>query len=141
MNLTQLPRVVRRPKKRLGRGHGSGKVKTSGRGTKGQKARGRIPIGFEGGQLPLIKRLPLLRGKSKNKSHARYVYPLKVTKLDSLPDKTEVTVSSLIKYGLIKDALAVKILGSGKLTRAYTVKVACSASATAAIKKAGGIVE
>ena len=87
MKLSQLPRTVSRPKKRLGRGHGSGKVKTSGRGTKGQKARGHMPIGFEGGQLPLIKRLPLLRGKSKNKSHATSVYPLKVTKLDSLPIK------------------------------------------------------
>lgn len=141
MNLTELPPVVRRPKKRLGRGHGSGKVKTGGRGTKGQKARGTMPQGFEGGQLPLIKRLPLLRGKSKNKSHASSVYPLEVTKLDRLPDKSEVTVSSLIKYGLIKEASAVKILGGGKLTHAYTVKVTCSASAKAAIEKAGGKVE
>ena len=100
-----------------------------------------MPIGFEGGQLPLIKRLPLLRGKSKNKSHATSVYPLGVTKLDSLPDKTEVTMSSLRKYGLIKDEARVKILGSGKLTHAYMVKVACSASATAAIEKAGGTVQ
>lgn len=141
MDLSKLPNIVRRPKKRLGRGHGSGKVKTSGRGTKGQKARGRIPIGFEGGQLPLIKRLPLLRGKSKNKSHAKYVYPLRVTKLDSLPDKTEVTLSSLTKFGLIKEATRVKILGGGKLTHAYTVKVVCSLSAKAAIEKAGGKVE
>lgn len=141
MNLAQLPTIVHRSKKRLGRGHGSGKVKTAGRGTKGQKARGRMPIGFEGGQLPLIKRLPLLRGKSKNKSHARYSYPLKVTMLDRLPDKTEVTLLSLRKLGFINDALRVKILGSGKLTHAYTVKVACSASAKAAIEKAGGKVE
>lgn len=100
-----------------------------------------MPIGFEGGQLPLIKRLPLLRGKSKNKSRVRYTYPLKVTKLDRLPDKTEVTVASLTKYGLIKDSPLVKILGSGKLTHAYTVKVSCSASAKTAIEKAGGKVE
>ena len=141
MKLSQLPRTVSRPKKSLGRGHGSGKVKTSGRGTKGQKARGHMPIGFEGGQLPLIKRLPLLRGKSKNKSHAKYVYPLEVTSLDRLPDKTEVTLSSLTQYGLIKDALRAKILGGGKLQNAYTVKVACSQSAKAAIEKAGGKVE
>lgn len=141
MNLRELPRVVRRSKKRLGRGHGSGKVKTSGRGTKGQKARGRIPMGFEGGQLPLIKRLPLLRGKSKNKSHAKYVFPLEVTKLDRLPDKTEVTIANLIKYELIKKASAVKILGRGKLAHTYTVKVACSHSAKAAIEKAGGTVQ
>lgn len=66
MNLSQLPKIVHRSKKRIGRGHGSGKVKTAGRGSKGQKARGKIPAGFEGGQLPLIKRLPLLRGKGKN---------------------------------------------------------------------------
>lgn len=100
-----------------------------------------MPIGFEGGQLPLIKRLPLLRGKSKNKSHADYVYPIKVTELDRLPDKTEVTVPSLIKHGFIKEVSDVKILGSGKLTHAYTVKVACSASAKAAIEKAGGTVQ
>ena len=55
MNLSQLPRIVTKSKKRIGRGYGSGKAKTAGRGTKGQKARGKIPGGFEGGQLPLIK--------------------------------------------------------------------------------------
>ena len=68
MKLSNLHPIVRRPKKRIGRGHGSGKVKTSGRGTKGQKARDSVPLGFEGGQLSLIKRLPLLRGKGRNAS-------------------------------------------------------------------------
>ena len=63
MKPLELQKLVKRSKKRLGRGHGSGKVKTSGRGTKGQRARGKIRLGFEGGQLSIIKRLPLLRGK------------------------------------------------------------------------------
>lgn len=73
MNIHSLPKIVKRSKKRLGRGHGSGKVKTSGRGTKGQKARGKLPLGFEGGQTPLVKRLPYLRGKGRNKPRKRRV--------------------------------------------------------------------
>ena len=68
MNLNQLPKIKKTSKKRLGQGHGSGKVKTSGRGTKGQKARNKVPMYFEGGALPLIKRLPYRRGKGRNKS-------------------------------------------------------------------------
>jgi len=68
MNLSELPRLVTPRNKRLGRGHGSGKVKTAGRGTKGQRSREKIRAGFEGGQLPLIKRLPMLRGRGRNRS-------------------------------------------------------------------------
>lgn len=139
--MSQLPPVVTHPKKRLGRGHGSGKVKTAGRGTKGQKARGKMPIGFEGGQLPLIKRLPLLRGKGKNMSRKARVFAINVAMLDRLPNKIEVTIATLKKHRLIRDAKAVKILGSAELSHAYTVKVACSRSAKSAIEKAGGRVE
>lgn len=62
MKLSNLPKIKQNPKKRLGRGQGSGKGKTSGRGMKGQKARSKTQLGFEGGQLKLIKRLPFVRG-------------------------------------------------------------------------------
>lgn len=133
--------IVQRSKKRLGRGHGSGKVKTSGRGTKGQKSRDGIHIGFEGGQLPLIKRLPLLRGKGRNHSQSGKAYPLAVEKLNTLPAGTTVTLETLKKYHMIDTAHPrVKILGSGKVTVKLTVAVPCSKGAASAIEKAGGSV-
>lgn len=129
-------KIVQRPKKRLGRGHGSGKVKTSGRGTKGQKSRDGIRIGFEGGQLPLIKRLPLLRGKGRNHSQSGKAFPLDVTKLNALPDETIVTLETLKKYHMIEPTVTrVKILGKGKLTKKLTVAVPCSTSARSAFSK------
>ncbi len=141
MNGLELPKIVRRPKKRLGRGHGSGKVKTSGRGTKGQKARGSMPMGFEGGQLSLIKRLPLLRGKGKNASYKKIVYEIQTTQLNQLPKGTRVTLETLRKNSIItKDASQVKIIGGGQLTVQLTVEVPCSAGAGKAIEKAGGTI-
>lgn len=131
-------KLVARSKKRLGRGHGSGKVKTSGRGTKGQRARGKIRLGFEGGQLPLVKRLPLLRGKDRNKGRAANVYPIAVTRLNKLPAGT-VTLETLLKYHMIDSAVKkVKILGKGTLTVKLDVKVPVSKTARASIEKAGG---
>ncbi len=131
--------IVQRGKKRLGRGHGSGKVKTSGRGTKGQKSRDSIHIGFEGGQLPLIKRLPLLRGKGRNGSQLGKAYPLSVEKLNTIPAGTSVTLETLKKYHMIDNATArVKVLGNGKVTVKLEVAVPCSKSAASAIEKAGG---
>ena len=135
----QLMKLVRRPKKRLGRGHGSGKVKTSGRGTKGQRARGKIRIGFEGGQLPLIKRLPLLRGKDRNNSRGAKAYPLSVDRLNTLPEGTTVSLETLRKYHMIDSAVTkVKVLGGKALTVKLTVQVPVSKSAQKAIEKAGG---
>ena len=131
--------IVERRKKRLGRGHGSGKVKTSGRGTKGQKSRDGIHIGFEGGQSQLIKRLPLLRGKGRNGSQSGKAYPLSVEKLNGIPAGTTVTLETLKKYHMIDMAVSrVKILGSGKVTVKLTISVPCSKSAVSAIEKAGG---
>lgn len=139
--LSQLPRIVKRSKKRLGRGHGSGKVKTSGRGTKGQKARSTVHAGFEGGQLPIIKRLPFLRGKGRNKKRVPDTYPVPVDELNHLPANSEVTVATLVKYHVIgKDVERAKLLGSGNVSHAHTVRIACSKSARAAIEKAGGTV-
>jgi large subunit ribosomal protein L15 len=146
LNLSKLPAIVERRKKRIGRGHGSGKVKTGGRGTKGQKSRGTMKIGFEGGQLPLITRLPLLRGKLRNKSindkRVGKATPVTVNKLNLITKENTVTIENLIKFNIIdKSSQAVKILGKGKLDRAYKVKVACSNSARLAIEKAGGSVQ
>jgi large subunit ribosomal protein L15 len=141
MNLSELPTLVARNKKRLGRGHGSGRGKTAGRGTKGQKARGTVPQDFEGGQLSITKRLPLMRGKGRNKSRHVAETILTLGKLSKLPKGTVVTVESLKKNDLIdSDVHAVKILGDGEISVALTVQVACSKSAKAAIEKAGGTV-
>lgn len=141
-NILVLQKLVRRPKKRLGRGHGSGKVKTSGRGTKGQRARGKIRLGFEGGQLALIKRLPLLRGKDRNNGISPKAYPLSVDRLNSIPAGTVITLETLRKYHMIDLAVSrVKILGGKALTVKLTVAVPASKSAQKAIEKAGGVMQ
>lgn len=143
MNLNSLSKTVTRPAKRLGRGHGSGKVKTSGRGTKGQKARENVGLKFAGSSLQAswLKRLPLLRGKGKNKSYRAKAVVVSLDDLAKLKAK-EVTLESLKKEGLInKRAFGVKVLGRGSLKTALTVKVPVSASAKSKIEKAGGGVE
>lgn len=137
----KLPKIVEVKKKRLGRGHGSGKVKTSGRGTKGQKARGSMPIGFEGGQLPMIRRLPFLRGKTRNRSFSQKPFPLALAKLAALPTGTHVTADVLVKHHIIhQNVQKVKVLGSAALSPKLTVELPCSKSAAKAIEKAGGSV-
>lgn len=139
--LSQLPKLLVRKKKRLGRGHGSGKVKTSGRGTKGQKARGNIPIGFEGGQLPMIKRLPLLRGKGRNRSQVIKAFPLPIGHLNTLAKGTKVTLEVLQKQGILKSGIRkVKLVGGGILSVALTVCLPCTGSAKNIIEHAGGTV-
>jgi large subunit ribosomal protein L15 len=143
-NLSNLPKIVKRPSKRLGRGHGSGKVKTSGRGTKGQKARESVGLKFAGSSLQAswLKRLPLNRGKGKNRSHNKnrpFIINLKY--LNSLKPQTEVTLKSLIENKIIdKNIEKVKILGDGELKIALVVKLPCSAGAIKKIEKAGGTV-
>ncbi|MEK7592522.1 MAG: 50S ribosomal protein L15 [Patescibacteria group bacterium] len=142
MNISDLPKIVARGKKRLGQGHGSGKVKTGGRGTKGQKSRGTIGPGFEGGQLPLIKRMPLLRGKGRNSSQKIVVVTLRTEKLNVLPSGTVVTLESLVKHGLVKStSLGVKLVFGKEMTKVLKVKISHSKGAKAAIIKAGGTVE
>ncbi len=130
--------------KRLGRGIGSGLGKTSGKGHKGQKARsgGGVRPGFEGGQMPLVRRIP----KRGFNNRFRKVYS--IVNLSALEDKFEngevVDAEALIVSGIlskIEDA-GVKILGNGELTKSLTVKAnKFSASAKEAIEKAGGSVE
>lgn len=138
MKLATFPSIIQRTKKRIGRGHGSGKVKTAGRGTKGQNARDHMPIGFEGGQLSLTKRLPLLRGKLRNASQKEEVFEVQLSRLATLP-AGEVTKESLMKLGFVpKTATRIKILGLAKVERAYVVHVACSKGSTKLITAAGG---
>lgn len=142
--LHQLAKVTTKGKRRLGLGHGSGRSKTSGRGTKGQKARRKIALSFEGGALPLIKRMPFLRGKNRNNPFTKDAVVLNVEDLNALAKGTTVDVKSLVAAKLVKANEAkkngVKVLGQGELTVALTVKVPVSASAKQKIEKAGGTV-
>ncbi len=145
ISLTQLPKITKRKAKRLGRGHGSGKVKTAGRGTKGQKSRGTIKQGFEGGQLSIIKRLPLLRGKGKNKPMSRIVGLPKVTVstgiLKIVPKGKRVDIDTLYLYHIIPSKhCRVKIVDGGPVVSPLTVLLPCSAGAKREIEKAGGTV-
>lgn len=133
--------IVERSKKRTGRGHGSGKGKTAGRGTKGQKARGKIRHDFEGGQSPLTKRLPYLRGKGRNSGQNDKATPVDVSVLNALPKGTIVSLDNLKKYRMIDVGVRrVKILGKGTLTVSLSVVVPCSRGAASAITNAGGTV-
>lgn len=144
MELHNLPKTTTTSLRRVGRGHGSGRVKTSGRGTKGQKARRDIKLSFEGGALPLIKRLPFLRGKGRNKMVENDPVLINVGKLEVLPAKSIVNVEFVIKNNLANAKQAkkhgIKVLGSGELTKALTVSLPCSKGAILKIEKAGGSV-
>jgi large subunit ribosomal protein L15 len=128
-----------RRRKRVGRGIAGKGGKTAGRGTKGQGARDTIPVGFEGGQLPLHMRIPKLRGFT-NPFRVEY----QAINLDTIEESglTEVTPESLHGAGLVHKGALVKILGRGSLGRKVTVKAhAFSKSAEAAITGAGGTTE
>ncbi len=131
-------------KKRLGRGIGSGLGKTSGKGHKGQWARsgGGVRPGFEGGQMPLIRRIP----KRGFNNHFRKEYSIvNLSVLEGLESNSVVDIEMLNEKGLIKlvkNSAGLKVLGNGQLTKALTVKAqAFSASAKEAIEKAGGKAE
>lgn len=140
MKLNDLLKIVQKSKRRVGRGHGSGRVKTSGRGTKGQNARGGVRIGYEGGQLPLIKRLPLLRGKAKNSSRKEIASTITVGKLRAFKAGGKVNLAELKKLGVIDiDTHRVKVVaGKGEIPHNLQVEVACSQGARIIIEKSGG---
>ena len=127
---------------RRGRGHGSGNGKTAGKGHKGQKARsgGGVRPGFEGGQMPLYRRLPKRGFTNRN---SKEIIAINVDVLNRFEDGAEVTVDSLLASGAIsKIGDGVKILGNGELTKKLTVKVnAVSETAKSKIEAAGGTVE
>ncbi len=140
-SLTNTP-GARKSSKRVGRGCGSGKGKTSTRGHKGQNARKghKQKLGFEGGQMPLVRRLPK-RGFNNFEFRAA-AFGVNVSTLEKLFNAgDEITVATLAAKGLTDNKRPrVKILGNGELTKKFTVKVPCSASAKAKIEAAGGSV-
>lgn len=139
--LNTLQKVTTKKQKRLGRGHGSGKVKTSGRGTKGTKARGSVPIFFEGGGLPLIKRLPVLRGKARNKSFIAKPIEVDLKDLEIFAKGTVVDVKALVANKIIDKKMeknGVKILSNGEISKALKIKVSTTKGAREKIEKAGG---
>ncbi len=128
--------------KRIGRGHGSGNGKTAGKGHKGQKARaghGMRP-GFEGGQMPLQRRVPK---RGFNNIFAEEWVAINVAALEAFEDGAVVNAAALVEQGIVKKAdLPVKVLGNGKLTKKLTVQLnAYSASAAEKINAAGGKAE
>ena len=126
---------------RRGRGHASGNGKTAGKGHKGQKARsGRPRIGFEGGQMPLYRRIPKRGFTNRN---SKDIVAINVGMLDRFEDGADVTIETLMDIGLVKHPRdGVKILGNGEVTKKLNVKVtAFSESAKAKIEAAGGTCE
>ena len=126
---------------RVGRGHGSGNGKTAGKGHKGQKARSGAPRpGFEGGQMPLYRRLPKRGFTNRN---TKDIVSINITELNRSEDGAVVTIETLVENGVIKNPKdGVKILGNGELTKKLTVKAnAFSASAAEKIQALGGTTE
>lgn len=142
MNLTK---IVTRSKKRVGRGGGSGKgFHTVGRGQKGQKARTKVHILFEGYKVKksLIRRLPMQRGKDKFKQQTTRPIVVNLEALDILDANTNVNIETLAKAGIINkmDATVygVKILGKGKLTKKLNINLPISKTAAEKVTKLGG---
>ena len=131
----------RKDKFRKGRGHGSGNGKTAGKGHKGQKARSGAPRpGFEGGQMPLYRRLPKRGFKNFN---SKIIVGINVSELERFDNDSTITVDTLIETGIVKNPRdGVKILGNGELTKKLTVQAnAFSASAKEKIEALGGKAE
>ena len=126
---------------RRGRGHGSGNGKTAGKGHKGQKERsGPTRPGFEGGQMPLYRRIPKRGFTNRN---SKDIVAVNISVLDRLEDGIEVTPETLVAAGIIKNTRdGVKLLGNGSLTKKFNIKyIAVSESAKAKIEAAGGTCE
>ena len=144
MNLHELSPAPGSNKKayRKGRGNGSGNGKTAGRGQKGQWSRsgGGVRVGFEGGQMPLVRRLPK---RGFNNIFAKPLEAINVASLNKFEDGATVNVCDLLEMGILsKCEYGVKVLGNGELTKKLTVRAsAFSASAKEKIEKAGGKAE
>ncbi len=130
----------RKRKIRVGRGESGRRGKTAGRGTKGLKARSKVRRGFEGGQMPLQRRMPKLRG-FRNPNRVEYTV-INVERLNEFEAGSTVTADDLRDKGLVKHRGKVKVLGEGDIDRALTIKAhAFSLGAVEKIKAAGGSVE
>lgn len=130
----------RQVRNRVGRGTSSGNGKTAGRGQKGQKARSKVRLGFEGGQMPLFRRMPKRGFNNINRKEYAIV---NLEALNKFEDGAEVTPALMVEAGIVKNEKdGVKVLGNGELNKKLTVKAnKFSASAKAAIEAAGGQAE
>lgn len=130
----------RQVRNRVGRGTSSGNGKTAGRGQKGQKARSKVRVGFEGGQMPLFRRMPKRGFKNINRKDYAIV---NLETLNKFEDGAEVTPELLFEAGIVKDQKdGIKVLGNGELNKKLVVKAnKFSASAKAAIEAKGGQAE
>jgi len=134
------PEGSKKRKIRVGRGEGGRRGKTAGRGTKGLKARSKVRRGFEGGQMPLQRRMPKLRG-FRNPNRVEYTV-INVERFNEFEPGATVTVDDLRAGGHVKHRGKVKVLGEGEIDRALTIKAhAFSLGAVEKIKAAGGSVE
>lgn len=145
VNAHSLQKQTTKSLRRVGRGHGTGRGKTSGRGQKGQNARSNRALSFEGGALPLIKRLPFRRGKGRNASLKGKPVIVNLKALNLLPASSVVDIETLIKHNIVEASDAkkfgVKILGEGEIEKALTLKLPSSNSVRVKIEKAGGSVQ
>jgi large subunit ribosomal protein L15 len=142
MKLNELPKTIERSKKRLGRGTGSGKGKTGGRGSKGQKARGKIPAAFIGGSLPLYKKLPFVRGWGNKKAGPKPVV-ISLGDLNKFKANSTVSIETLVEAGLVAgrgdQKRGVKILNKGELNvKGLVIEIPVSAKVKEKIETAGG---
>jgi len=147
MSKEKLQKIKINKAKRVGRGPGSGKGKTAGKGTKGQRARHRLSIThphYEGGQRSIFKRLPYRRGKGNAKISIKPIV-INLEIFNSLPKKQLIDLESLIKFSIVKKEDAqkygVKVLGDGKLTNPVIIKVPISKKAAKKVTDVGGKVE
>lgn len=140
LNELQTAEGSRSVRNRVGRGESSGNGKTAGRGQKGQKARSKVRMGFEGGQMPLFRRKPKRGFTNINRKDYAVV---NLDALNKFDNGTEVTPALLVESGIVKNELSgIKILANGQLEKSLTVKAnRFSASAVSAIEAAGGKTE
>ncbi len=142
MLLSNLPKVIETAKKRLGRGPGSGKgMHTVGRGQKGQKTRGVIPLWFEGGQLPLVRRTPFIKGKHRFQVIKLQPITVNFDRLEKFEENSVIDalfLATALKTSEKEAKRGFKVIATGKLSKALQIAVPASAGAIVAIEKAGG---
>ena len=143
MNLSNLSKIKTRGKKRLGQGYGSGKGKTAGRGTKGQKARDTIPQRIKLGGVSFVKRLPLIRGKLRQKRITSKPLVINLKDLQGIKQNTVIDMDFLVVHKFLKkdeaEIYTVKILGDGEIKTPITVRLKTSKNARKKIEKAGEV--
>lgn len=142
MFIANLPKIIETPKKRLGRGFGSGVGgHTVGRGQKGQKTRGKMPLWFEGGQLPLVRRTPFIKGKHRFQVIKLQPITVNFDRISKFADNSVVDAEFLVTALKISEKEAkrgFKVIATGKLIKPLEIKVPASAGAIKAIEAAGG---